>query len=214
MNPELLTCRRFTAGIIYPPIPLQPADLNRLYAEITEQYPYQSLQHLPDGVRMANQNNDCFVQNTRVQVNEEVMYFQATKEKALDIFRMVKERLCIQQFLTFGIKLTAFLPLPQPGDAVRFIEENALAIMPNQWEVLGQGRKGTGLRIVLHQQGIHELKIEPFFGDPSQLYIELDVQHPEPFADLSSIEDKMDAAYEYLFGNVSQFLRVLESRST
>ncbi|MGB9588803.1 MAG: hypothetical protein ACPL7O_11545, partial [Armatimonadota bacterium] len=78
----------------------------------------------------------------------------------------------------------------------------------------GQGRKGTGLRIVLHQQGIHELKIEPFFGDPSQLYIELDVQHPEPFADLSSIEDKMDAAYEYLFGNVSRFLSVLESRST
>ena len=51
MNLELLTCRRLTAGLIYPPLSVQPADLNRLYVIITERYPYQSLQHLPDGIR-------------------------------------------------------------------------------------------------------------------------------------------------------------------
>mgnify|MGYP001070301963 CR=1 FL=1 len=210
MNPELLTCRRLTAGVIYPPIPLQPADLNKLYAEITERYPYQSLQHLPDGVRMSNQNNDCFVQNTRIQVNEEVMYFQATKEKVLDIFEMVRSRIGLQQFLTFGVKLTAFLPLQKPGDAVAFIENYAVAIKPDQWDILGPGRKGTGLRIVLHQQGICELKIEPFFNDTSQLYVELDVQYPEPFAGLAGIEEKMDAAYNYMFDNVKNFIASLK----
>lgn len=206
MNPELIGCRRLTAGLIFPPIALQNVNLNRLYAEITERFPYQNLQHLPDGIRMANQDGDCFVQQTRIQVNESVMHFQASKEKALEIFRIAREWLGIQQFLTFGIKLTAFLPFDAPGEAVSFIEGRMLNLSGQQWDELGPGRKGTGLRIVLHQCGIHELKIEPFFNDPSQLYIELDVQHPEQFNDLSGIEGKMDAAYDFIFGPVKRFL--------
>ena len=66
-----------------------------------------------------------------------------------------------------------------------------------------------GLRFVLHQDGVHELKIEPFFGDLTQLYVELDVQHPNPFTDLSIVESKMDAAYDYLFREVTGFLETL-----
>ena len=206
MNPELLTCRRLTAGLLYPPLAIQSVDLNRLYAMITERYPYQSLQHLPDGIRMANPDSDCFVQHTRIQINENVMYFQASKEKCLDIFRMVTDRLGLKQFLTFGTKLTAFLPMSKPADASEFLESSALAVKSDQWELLGPGRKGTGLRIVLHQNGVHELKIEPFFNDPTQLYVELDVQHPQPFTGLDSIELWMDSAYDFLFTNAKAFL--------
>lgn len=206
MNTELLTCRRLTAGLIYPPLQLQTVDLNRLYALITERYPYQTLQHLPDGIRMANPDSDCFVQQTRIQVNENVMYFEASKEKCLDIFRLVIERLNIPQFLTFGIKLTAFLPLNTPNAATEIIESRVLSIQQSQWEILGSGRKGTGLRIVLHQDGVHELKIEPFFGDTSQLYVELDIQHPQPFETLDQVEPRMDAAYAFMFGNVREFI--------
>ena len=210
MNPELLTCRRLTAGLLYPPLSIQTIDLNRLYALITERYPYQTLQHLPDGVRMANPQNDCFVQQGRIQVNEEVMYFQASKEKCLDIFNIVQSRARIPQFLTFGVKLTAFLPLSEPEAAVQLLESRAISIRPEQWDILGPGRKGTGLRIVLHQEGVHELRIEPFFNDTSQLYVELDVQHPQPFTGLDGIEAKMDAAYEYMFGSVKDFLASLK----
>jgi hypothetical protein len=206
MNPELLTCRRLTAGLLYPPLATQSVDLNRLYAMITERYPYQTLQHLPDGIRMANPDSDCFVQQTRIQINENVMYFQASKEKCLDIFRSVTERLGLKQFLTFGIKLTAFLPMSKPDNASEFLASTALAVKPDQWELLGPGRKGTGLRIVLHQNGVHELKIEPFFNDPTQLFVELDVQHPEPFSGLDSIEPWMDSAYDFLFTNAKSFL--------
>ena len=210
MNPELLTCRRLTAGLLYPPIPLQSVDLNRLYAIVTERYPYQSLQHLPDGIRMANPDSDCFVQETRIQLNENVMYFQASKEKCMDIFNLVTEKLGIQQFLTFGVKLTGFLPLDSPSDATEFIESRALAVNREQWDILGDGRQGTGLRIVLHQDGIHELKIEPFFGDTSQLFVELDVQHPQPFNGLGEVEGKMSAAYDFMFTNVKDFLASLK----
>lgn len=209
MNPELLTCRRLTAGLLFNPLPIQPSDLNRLYALITETYPYQTLQHLPDGIRMANAENDCFIQQTRIQINENVSYFQVCKEKCLDIFGMAQEKLNIQQYLTFGVKLAAFLPLSDPDEAVRFVQSRALSISSGQWSHLGPGLKGAGLRIVLHQEGIHELRIEPFFNDTSQLYVELDIQHPEPFVGLEGVEAKMDAAYNFMFGNVKDFLASL-----
>ena len=206
MNPELLTCRRLTAGLVYPPLALEPVTVNRLYATITERYPYQSLTHLPDGARMANQQNDCMIQVTRVQVNEEVMHFQTAKEKALDLFATIEEHLEIPQFLTFGIKLTAFAPMGEPGSAVKFVEDGILGGLSEKLVTLGDGRQGSGIRIILHREGIYELKVEPFFNDTSQLYVELDVQHPTPFSGLDKLEVWIDGAYNYLFGEVSEFL--------
>ncbi|HEY3298503.1 MAG TPA: hypothetical protein VGK34_07600 [Armatimonadota bacterium] len=212
MNIELLTCRTLTAGLIYPPIPVQPPDLNRLYADLTQRYPYQNLQHLPDGVRMANPDGECLVQIGRIQISENVMYFQASKEKFLDIFGMVCGRFNVQQFMTFGIKLTAFLPTDVPNGATEFLDRAAFAMNDRDWSALGSGRKGAGIRVVLHQDGIIDLKIEPFFNDTSQLYIEVDMQHSEPFNNLSSVKTWMDQSYDYLFGNVKSLLGELARR--
>ena len=208
MKTELLTCRRITAGLVYAPYQLNQQQVNRIYADITERYPFQTLQHLPDGARMANPNGDFFIQTTRMQVNEGVDYFQSSKEKSLDLFRMAQDRLHIQQFMTFGIKLTAFLPI-EGRTSAEILEDSAFKSIKDNMEILGPGRKGVGLRFVLHQDGVHELKIEPFFNDLSQLYVELDVQHPSPFNDLSVVEPRMDAAYDYLFREVQGFLETL-----
>ena len=206
MNPELLTLRRLTVGLLYPPRALQPVENNRIYAAITERFPYQSLQHLPDGARMANPEGDCFIQHGRIQINESVMHFQATKEKCMELFEIVQDHLKIPQFMTFGIKLTAFLPMNEAPRAAQFVEEKMLTSLSDKLSLLGEGRQGIGIRIVLHREGIHELKVEPFFNDLSQVYVELDVQHPTPFNDILSVERKMDAAYDYLFGQIRDFL--------
>lgn len=209
MNVEPLSCRRLTAGLVYPPYQLQPPQVNRIYADITERYPYQSLQHLPDGARMANPAGDFFIQTTRMQVNETVDHFQSAKEKTIDLFQLAQSKLGIPQFATLGVKLTAFLPLQDGPNAAKFLEHSALKSIENNLELLGPGRQGAGLRVVLHQDGVHELKIEPFFGDLTQLYVELDVQHPAPFNDLSLVESRIDAAYDYLFREVKGFLETL-----
>ncbi len=209
MKTELLACRRLTAGVVFPPYQLQQQQVNRIYADITERYPYQTLQHLPDGARMANPAGDFFIQTTRLQVNENVEYFQAAKEKAMDLFELAQAKLGIPQFLTFGVKLTAFLPMEHGVSSAHVIETAALSSIRDAMEILGPGRRGVGLRFVLHQDGVHELKIEPFFSDPTQLYVELDVQHPNPFNNLSLVEPKMDAAYDYLFREVQGFLESL-----
>ena len=209
MKTQLLNCRRLTAGVVFPPYQLQQQQVNRIYADITERYPFQMLQHLPDGGRMANPADDFFIQTARMQINDNVDYFQSSKERTIELFNMAQERLNIPQFMTFGIKLTAFLPVEDGADAARLIEQAMLGSVKSELDILGQGRKGVGLRFVLHQNGVHELKIEPFFNDPSQIYVELDVQHTNPFNDLSLIESKMDAAYNYLFGEVKDFLTAI-----
>lgn len=159
---------------------------------------------------MANPDGEFIVQQTRIQFNEPVMHFQSSKEKCMDLFRVTQNQLQIPQFVTFGVKLTAFVPMNEAPRAAQFIEEKMLTGVKDKLSILGDGRQGVGLRVVLHRDGIYELKIEPFFGDLSQLFIELDIQHPSAFADLSEVESKIDSAYGYLFGEVRDFLMSAE----
>jgi hypothetical protein len=161
---------------------------------------------------MGNPDSECLVQLGRMQINENVMYFEASKEKCVDLFTRVSERFNIQQFMTFGIKLTAFLPMDSPNGASEFLQEFAFGLGQREWSLLGPGSRGAGMRVVLHQDGIVDVKIEPFFNEPSQLYVEVDVQHPEPFSTLANVGPWMDQAYQFLFGNVKDFLIAMSRR--
>ncbi|NLN76188.1 MAG: hypothetical protein GX139_07735 [Armatimonadetes bacterium] len=210
MNIKSLTCKRMTAGLVYNPIQLQQPQVNRIYADITERYPFQTLQHLPDGARMANPTSDFFIQFGRMQVNDNVDYFASSKERALDLFQLAQARLEVPKFNAFGIKLVAFLTVDEGGNSAAILEESVFKYVEHNLALLGPGRQGAGLRIVLHQDGILELKIEPFFSDLTQLYVELDIQHPTPFTEVSDVEPWMDSAYDYLFREVQGFLETLE----
>jgi len=69
------------------------------------------------------------------------------------------------------------------------------------------------MRVLLVQDGLINLHIEPLFNDTSELYIDLDIQYSEPFIGLDSVGPKMDAAYEYLFGSVLGFLKSSDNQS-
>ncbi len=209
MKTELLTCHRLTAGIVFPPVPLQHNIINKIYADVTERYPFQSLQHLPDGARMANPESDFFIQATRLQVNDQMEYFEAVKRKSVDLFAAAQARLQIPEFGTLGVKMTAFLPMTGEQNAAQLLERAAFSHIQDALDQLGDGRRGSGIRVVLHRDGVHDLRIEPFFGDLSRLYVELDIQHPEPFRDLGRVEEKMDAAYNYIQHEIAAFLEAL-----
>lgn len=155
---------------------------------------------------MANADGDCFIQVNRMQINENVMYFQATKAKYMEMFRLLEDDLGVQQFLTFGVKLTAMLPFEEPGGAASFFESKVFNVGGRQWDLLGNGRQGAGMRIVLHQDGVRDLRIEPLFNDTSQLYVELDTQYGEPFTGLSDIDARLEDAYTFMFSNVKDFI--------
>lgn len=208
MDTELLSCRRITVGLVYPPFALEHAQVNKIYAEVTEKYPYQQMQHLPDGGRMSNPTGDFFIQTARLQVNENIDYFHAAKDKGMDLLRIAQNRLNIPQFSNFGVKLTAVLPIKE-GDAAGALESTIFKNVRKTLDKLGNDRKGTGMRVVVHREGIHEIKIEPLFSDLSQIYIDLDVQYHQPFTDIESIEPKITAAYDFLFEEIRSFIEDL-----
>lgn len=212
MNTELLSCKSLTTGLLIPARQFQQAELNKLYASVTEQYPFQALQHLPDGIRMANPENDIIIQGGmppnpgRLQINDNnIFHFNPAKERALHLFEMVTEHLGIQQFLTFGVKLNAFLPTDGPT-ATEVIESSALSSFRPVLDSLGTGRQGAGFRVVLNNSGVFDLKVEPFFADLSQIFVELDVQYTEPLNGLDAVEAQMNRAYDFFDGNVREML--------
>jgi len=209
MNVDLLTVRRFTAGVIYPPITLTRNDLTFLFDWISQRFDYNTLSLLPDGARIAQGENEIYIQNARTQVNEAVAtHFHMVKERATRIFETVMEQLRVTQFQVFGVKLIAFQPAN--GSAAALLEDRLLAATPAQLAILGAGRRGTGFRLnFLKDNANYDLRIEPYFADLSQIFVELDVNYQVPMASLQEMGPRMDRVYEYLFGEVRQFLASL-----
>jgi hypothetical protein len=208
MNLELMTARRLTAGLVYPPRQLQKAQLTSLYATITSRYEYAQFNMLPDGARLGHgQDSECFIQAGRIQINETIRtHFEMSKEKAIDLFQTIVADLGINQFVAFGVKLIASCPAGENADASRQIETGFLRVGDAEFDRLGPGRRGTGIRVNLHRDGIYDIRIEPLLRDMRHLHVELDVQFPEPFTDLGNLETRMDGAYNYLFGELKDFM--------
>jgi len=208
MNLELMTARRLTAGLIFPPRPLQKAQLTSLYSQITSRYEFAQFQLLPDGARLGHgQDSECFIQAGRIQVNETIQtHFEMSKQKASDLFQTISAELGINQFVAFGVKLIASCPAGDDANSSQQIESGFLRVGEAEFDKLGPGRRGTGIRINLHKDGIYDIRVEPLLRDMRLLHVELDIQFPEPPITLDMVEARMDTAYNYLFGELRDFM--------
>lgn len=209
MNVEQFTCRRLTAALLYPPISLSRQDLALLFAAFSERFEVSSFQYLPDGARFSQGDTEIFVQGGRAQVSLGfTSHFPGLRDRVTDAFRLVAERYSIREFLAFGVKLVAFQPVE--GSAAALLEGSLLAIEPERLTLLGPGRAGTGFRFNFQRDALYDLRIEPYFMDLSQIYIELDVNFQPPIASLEEVGRHMGRAYDYLLGDVREFLSGLE----
>lgn len=207
MNFELMNAKRIAVGIMFPPHKMDKAQLTDLYSQINRRHEYAAFTLLPDGARLAHGENELFIQHTRMQMNETVStHFDFAKQKAIDLFRMISSKLGISRFLALRTKIIAFLPFEPPGTAAQFLEDNLLKVNEAQYDKLGPGRRGTGIRITMHKDGIYEVRVEPFLANLSQMYIELDIQFPEVFTAVDEMDGRMTKAYDFLFGNVKDFI--------
>ena len=212
MNLELMAARRITAGLVYPPRPLQKAQLTSLYSQITSRYEFAQFQLLPDGARLGHgDQSECLIQagpqGGRIQVNENIStHFEMSKQKAADLFQMIATGLQVEQYIAFGVKIIASCPTDESGDAGKLIERGFLKLSEADFAPLGSGKRGTGIRINLHRDGVYDIRIEPLFRDTRFLHVELDVQFAEPFVGLDTVEPRMDTAYGFLFGELKEFM--------
>jgi hypothetical protein len=215
LESKLLREERLIVGFFvqpkrYPPGPFDRSQLALLYSKVTEKYNYPSFNQLPNGAVMIQPGTQSHVQlqELLVQVNEAVeIHFNATKDKVLDIIRIIGEHFQLDTFANLGVKLIARCPISGDHQASIFLEGKYLKISEPSFGILGPGRDATGLRFHFNRgNSLYNLLIEPHLQDLSKLWIEIDIQYPGPFKGLREIDPHIQAAYDYLTNDVKRFL--------
>lgn len=215
LESKLLREERLIAGFFiqprkYPPGPFARGQLALLYGKVTEKYNYPNFNQLPNGAVMLQPATQSHVQlqELLVQVNEAIeIHFNATKDKVVDVLKIVADHFQLDTFANLGVKLTARWPVSGEHQASSFLEGKYLKISETSFGILGPGRDATGLRFHFNRgSSMYDLRIEPHLQDLSKLWIEVDIQYPGPFKGLKEVSPQIQAAYDYLIDEVKRFL--------
>lgn len=189
-----------------PPAPFRREDLQRVFADVGRDYPYQQFSFLPSdaGAQLANSPEDAvMIQPGLLQVRTPVMTAEHARQKADAILEAVARRLELREFLGCGIKVVANVAAPGGApDAKSFV---TLQLMKpgEQAEELGPGFFGGGIkyRRIDGQERMEEvLLIEPLVADNSLLFIDYDVQRGGPLQGLDEVPSWIDEAFEFVRG--------------
>ncbi len=215
LESKLLREERLIVGFFiqpkrYPPGPFERGQVALLYGKVTEKYNYPNFNQLPSGAVMLQPATQSHVQlqELLVQVNEAIeIHFNATKDKVLDVLRIVAEHFQLDTLANLGVKLIARWPVSGEHQASSFLEGKYLKISDTSFGILGPGRDATGLRFHFNRgNSLYNLLIEPHLQDLSKLWIEVDIQYPGPFRGLKDVGPQVQAAYDYLASDVKNFL--------
>lgn len=193
-----------------PPVPFRAEDLQRLYADVIRDYPFQQFSFLPGGAgaQLLNVPGDAVViQPGLVQVQTPVeLTPERVREKVVTILRRAFERLTIERFLQCGIKVVAHVPAPGANpDAKVFVSERLMR-GAEQAEDLGAGFFGGGVkfrRLAQETRTEENLLVEPFIADNAFVFIDYDIGRgatQQPFADVDAVEGWLDEAFNFVRG--------------
>ncbi len=210
LREERLIVGAFVQPKKYPPGPFDRSQLALLYSKVTEKYDYPNFNQLPNGAVMLKPATQSHVQlqELLVQVNEAIdIHFNPTKDKVLDILKIIADHFQLDAFANLGVKLIARWPALGEHQASSFLEGKYLKISETSFGILGTGRDATGLRFHFNRgSSVCDLRIEPHLQDLSKLWIEIDIQYPVPFKGLKEVGPQIQAAYDYLGTEVKLFL--------
>ncbi len=215
MEETALRIVHFRIQALYPPtVPrFVGSALQELYLKISERHQFEKFELIGDqGAKLSTEAvRNCEILRDRIVLWEDVQRsFELVTKDFVDILEIVKGKFNMPILVGFSCVLRAFWPLPTGMDASSFIRSKALNINDDQFRLLGITVAGTGLRVNCPDRAhnkIHDFKIEPFFRDPRDLFIELASSFLEPIQTVSICEQKMKECYEFLMNNIVNFVK-------
>ena len=198
-----------------PPPPFRKEDLQRLYVDITRDYPYQQFSFLPAdaGAQLVNPPEDAVViQPGLLQIQAKIeLTTEAVREKCMAVFRATVERLNIESFLQCGIKVVAHVAAPGASpDAKAFVAQQ---LMQGQERVeeLPAGFFGGGVKYRrLDAEREDNLLIEPFIHDNEFVFIDYDVARVvtgQPFQGIDHVATWLDEDFSFVSGHAMSLLQ-------
>jgi len=204
-------------------VPLPPfaaEDLQRVFADVTHSYPYQSFEFIFNnrGAKFSNGEADFVeLRPARFQIQAvmdgpDVLTAELAQKKVVRIFKTAADRLKVPGFVQCSIQVVAGGEVSGPDpDAKAFVAEQLMA-GTDRANDLGTGYFGGGVRfrrIADNGAGEDTLSVEPFLHDNSQIYLNHQltrVFHDEPLTDLDSVGSLIDDAFEFLSAPVMRLL--------
>jgi len=101
-------------------------------------------------------------------------------------------------------------PLSSARAANQFLMESFLHVPDSLGQALGRPLAGIGLRLVFpptqKTPNEFQLRIEPFFRDQTQLFVENMGRFFPPFRDLKEIRERLAATYDFLKASLQAML--------
>ena len=220
MNIPVINPTSVTVGVVFPPTPIQKDQLTQIYSKIVhDNSEYSSFNLFPQGgARIARADGSyVHIDNNKVQVFDNIsdISFTHSKERIMGIFNTVFPPITPPIIIVTGIKLIAQVAADQLGGATKVIDSVLSDSMKSDKIEYHLGPKLTGIGLRLSMQkdqpwpSVYELRIEPFFRDMAKLYIELDVQFPQPTPNNTLLESRIEHVAAYMKGSVKDFLSAL-----
>jgi hypothetical protein len=202
-----------------PPEPLKSTDLQAIFSEVIDKYPYQTFGFTPDqrGAIFNNGPEDIVeLRPAQFQIQakldgQEPLGGETAERKVMRILRIAGARLEMETFLQGAIQIIALAAVPgQDPDAKAFVAEHLMAD-GNHPNILGPRYFGGGVKfrsIEPDQSGEEGLSVEPFVQDNRYIYIEHSVMRiavGEPIT-LDNLSSLITEAFEFCAGPTMKLL--------
>ena len=214
LNPDRIQPVALQSVLLYPPtVRLERGKLTQLYSTVCAHKPYAQFAFLPDGARMQNDDGSQLrLGPDRLAYKERIPPNQSTYATVRDYERMVQDfwdAFTPGIFVTQEVVLEAVWPL-EDGVAQDILEARFLRFGRDDTAELGAQCAGVGLKLVFPQYApakAVELRIEPFFRDPSNLFLALTSQDLQPVQAPTAAGERVRWLEHFLGHEVANFVR-------
>jgi hypothetical protein len=197
----------FIVEILYPPKNLDHSLLMELFRTLSSSHGYLNLNLLPEdkgAVFTGQKGNRCEILTEKVVIREEtgVVSFDHFRQQTLSILNQVSEKIAPPVFVGQLNIVRMLSPLSPDTPAARFLRETFLRLPEGFAERIGRPPAGVGLRLVFpptpQEHNEQQLRVEPFFRDQSQIFIENAGRFLKPFREMEKADEQMTATYDFL----------------
>jgi hypothetical protein len=201
-----------------PPVPFEREDLQRVFFDVSKDFPYSQFGILPgdQGAQFLNPPEDrVLLQPSLIQVSAPIgtgshdTTAERAREKAVTVLRTSAERLSLNQFLQCGVKVIAWVPSPE-GGAHSYVADH-LFRQAEKTQELGEGFVGGGIKLWRFDQAnggqvIELVLIEPLLANDDYIYVEYDIQRHYALDDLDMLGPWIDSAFKFVRERAMTFL--------
>jgi len=216
LNPDLIKPVAIQSVLVHPPtVRLERGKLTQLYSTVCAYKPYAQFALLPDGAHMLNGDGSHLrLGPDRLAYKERIPESQSTYATVRDYEHILQDfwtAFTPGLFVTQEVVFEAIWPIEGP-QAQEFLEEHCLRVGRAQAGSLGAACAGIGLKFVFPQFApakAVELRLEPFFRDPKNLFVAITSQDVQPIQAPAAAGERVRWVENFLGHEVANFIRTV-----